>query len=47
MLMLCLTSLLVTMLVFGTLKGLLNGTLLVPEPGAGSAPAAPARGAGV
>ena len=38
MLMLCLTSLLVTMLVFGTLRGLLNGTLLVPEPAPGSAP---------
>jgi tellurite resistance protein len=37
-LMLCLTSLLVTMLVFGTLRGLLNGTLLVPEPAPGSAP---------
>ena len=46
MLMLCLTSLLVTMLVFGTLRGLLNGTLLVPEPGPGSAPAAPVSGAG-
>jgi tellurite resistance protein len=43
MLMLCLTSLLVTMLVFGTLRGLLDGTLLVPEPGPGSAPAQGAR----
>ena len=40
MLMLWLTSLLVTLLLLGTLKGLLNGTLLLPEPGPGSAPAA-------
>jgi len=39
MLMLSLTSLLVAMLVFGTLRGLLNGTLLVPEPGPAIAPA--------
>jgi tellurite resistance protein len=39
MLMLSLTSLLVAMLVFGTLRGLLNGTLLVPEPGPALAPA--------
>ncbi len=43
MLMLCLTSLLVTMLVFGTLRGLLNGTLLVPEPGPGNAPVSAAQ----
>ncbi len=47
MLMLGLTSLLVTMLLLGTLRGLLNGTLLVPEPGPGSAPAASAQGGGV
>lgn len=47
MLMLCLTSLLVTMLVYGTLRGLLNGTLLVPEPGPSSAPVSVAQSASV